>query len=284
MDQAIRRRSRWSDNDRYFGPFTFSWVGSKGYRPVAVILKSWGSGDDDDGPASLRLSFVWFTIIVWLPPILRPQRSKVYPSSWDAATVTRLGRNWYWDVKVREYGFSYSDGFVQIHYGICPGDSSLDQTWCKHLPWTQWRQIAHRLYNADGSLAGDVADLPWDQWPTIRDGVRRAHFAVTDYDGARIAVDTYVEERERRLGTGWFRWLGHIAPKRQCRSLNISFRSEVGPEKGSWKGGMMGHGIDMLPGETQEQAFRRYCDQEHRSKYKPYRITFMDLTAIETAI
>ncbi len=283
MDQAIRRRSRWSDNDRYFGPFTFSWAGSGGYRPLAVILKSWGAGDDDAGPASLRLSLVWFTLIIWLPPFLPPQRRKVYPS-WDAATVARLGRDWYWDVEVREYGFSYSDGFVQIHYGISPGDSSRDQTWAKHLPWTQWRQIAHRLYNADGSCAGDVARLPWDQWQTIRDGLSRSHFAIIDHDSERIRVDTFVEEREWRLGTGLFRWLGYLAPKKRSRSLDISFKSEVGPEKGSWKGGTMGHGIEMLPGETQEQAFRRYCDQEHRSKYRNFRITFLDLSANAVAI
>lgn len=279
MDQAIRRRSRWSDNDRYFGPFTFSWAGSKGYRPLAVILKSWGGGDDDDGPASLRFSLVWITLIIWFPPILHPQRSKVYPKNWDAATVARLGRNWYWDVKVREYGFSYSDGFVQIHYGISPGDSSLDQTWCKHLPWTQWRQIAHRLYNADGSLAGDVADIPWDDRSAVIDNVKRKHFAIIDYDGDHIDVETYVQERERRLGTGWFRWLGYIVPKNLSRSLDISFKSEVGPEKGSWKGGTLGHGIDMLPGETQEQAMHRYCDQEHRSKHRKFRISFAELSA-----
>lgn len=276
MDQAIRHRSRWSDNDRYFGPFTFSWAGSKGYRPLAVILKSWGDGDDDAAPASIRFSLIWFTLIVWLPPFLPPQRRKVYPASWDADTVARLGRNWYWDVKVREYGFSYADGFVQIHYGICPGDSSLDQTWSKFLPWTQWRQIAHRLYNANGSLAGEVSRLPWDQWQAVHDGLSRDHFAIIDHDGELIEVETYVEEREWRLGTGWFRWLGYIAPKKHSRSLDIAFKSEVGPEKGSWKGGTMGHGIEMPPDETQEQAFRRYCSQEHRSKYKTFRIAFTE--------
>ena len=221
---------------------------------------------------------MWFTLIVWLPPFLPPQRRKVYPTSWDAATVARLGRNWYWDIEVREYGFSYSDGFVQIHYGISPGDSTRDQTWSKFLPWTQWRQIAHRLYNADGSLAGEVAMLPWDRWQAVRDGLIRSHFAIIDHDGERIAVETYVEEREWRLGTGLFRWLGYLARKKRSRSLDIAFKSEVGPEKGSWKGGTMGHGIDMLPGETQEQAFRRYCDQEHRSKYRKFRIAFAELS------
>lgn len=31
----------------------------------------------------------------------------------------------------------------------------------------------------------------------------------------------------------------------------------------------------MLPGELHEAAFRRYCDQEHSSKYSRYRITYV---------
>lgn len=142
--QAIR----WGDNDRYLGPVTFNWHDR--YRPLALILKSWGSGDDDEGPASLRISLVWFSVILRLPPILYPRRTKIYPASWDANTIARLGRNWYWNVEVREYGFSYSDGFLLIHYGISPCDSSRDQTWGKHLPWTQWRHVRRSLYDSRG--------------------------------------------------------------------------------------------------------------------------------------
>jgi hypothetical protein len=41
--------------------------------------------------------------------------------------------------------------------------------------------------------------------------------------------------------------------------LDIRFSEETGRRKGSWKGGTLGHGIDMLPGELHEAAFRRYC-------------------------
>ena len=158
-------------------------------------------------------------------------------------------------------------------------DSSTTQDWGCFLPWTQWRQVSHRLYNADGSLAGEVANIPWDQWHVIRDAVQRSRFAIIDHDGEHIDVETFVEERECLLGTGWFRWLGYLAPTKRSRSLDIAFKSEVGPEKGSWKGGTLGHGIEMLPGETQEQAMRRYCDQDHRSKYRKYRITFAGVCA-----
>ena len=264
MEQAIRRWSRWSDNDRYFGPFTFSWAGSKGYRPLAVILESWGDGDDSASPASLRLSLVWFTLIVWLPPILRPQRCKVYPTSWDASTVARLGRNWYWDIKVREYGFSYSDGFLQIHYGICPGDSSLDQMWAKHLPWTQWRHVRHSLYGLAGEHVYTEPEWrDWEAYQAAKDACPTVKFSIEDFDGEKIVATTMIEEREWHFGTGWFKWLSWFCRPKIQRSLDIRFSGETGPEKGSWKGGTLGTGIEMLPGEMHKQAFRRYCDQKH---------------------
>jgi hypothetical protein len=287
------RGNRWSDNDRNFGPFTFSWAGRKGYRPLALVLKSWGSGDDDAGPASLRISLVWFTFIIWLPPILFPQRRKIV-AGWDAATVARLGRDWYWDVKVREYGFSYSDGFLQIHYGICPGDSSRDQTWSKHLPWTQWRHVRRSFYDLDGKHFWSELDAETENYRGLADRGRhdlyrerfdivrkweemcpKATFRFRDHDGEGLTATTHIEEREWLFGTGWFKWLSWFRRPMIRRTLDINFSGETGPEKGSWKGGTVGTSIEMKRGELHEAAFRRYCDEEHRSKYRPYRITFL---------
>lgn len=281
------RGNRWSDNDRNFGPLTFSWSGANGYRPLAIILKSWGSGDDDAGPASLRISLVWFTLIFWLPPILFPKRKKVYPD-WDEETVARLGRNWYWDVEVREYGFSYSDGFLQISYGICPGDSSKDQTWCKHLPWTQWRHVRHSFYGLRGEhlydeeqyRLGDGANGGWEARQAREDALPTVRFAFQDHDGEELTATTKIEEREWRFGEGWFKWLSVFRRSMVRRTLDIRFSSETGPEKGSWKGGTIGTGIEMLPSELHEAAFRRYCQQEHRSKYRKYKVKFIGLTSL----
>jgi hypothetical protein len=268
------RAIRWGDNDRYLGPVTFNWHDS--YRPLAVILKSWGSGDDDEGPASLRISLVYFSILLRLPPIVRPQRTKVFPSSWDAETVARLGRNWYWDVQVREYGLSYSDGFLLIHYGISPGDSSRDQTWGKHLPWTQWRHVRHSLYDLQGEhFWTEPKDAGWDAYHTAKEACPMVAFEFDDFDDARLTAKTLIEEREWHFGTGWFKWLSWFTPAKIRRVLDIRSSGETGPEKGSWKGGTIGTGIEMLPGELHEAAFRRYCDEEHRSKYRKYQVTFV---------
>jgi hypothetical protein len=277
----MRRGNRWSDNDRNFGPLTFSWSGSKGYRPLAVILKSWGDGDDDAGPASLRISLVWFTFIILLPPILYPQRRKV-AAGWDAATIERLGRDWYWDVKTREYGFSYSDGFLQINYGICPGDSTLDQNWGKHLPWTQWRHVRRSFYDLDGKHFWSELESETDNyrrannlglWHERYDIVRKweemcpkAKFEFKDFDGEALEATTHIEEREWHFGTGWFKWLSMFRKPRIQRSLDIAFSGETGKRKGSWKGGTIGHSIQMLPGELHSSAFKRYC-AEHEMTF-----------------
>ena len=262
-----RRRRRWGDNDRHLGPFTFAF--RETWKPFAAVASS-GSTERENPGCCIRFQAFGATLICELPPIIKPWRK------W----VDLRGKEWansdgYWDEHPREYGFCLSGGHLSVHLGAQTNDSSTEQRWGCFLPWTQWRQIAHRLYHADGSLAGDVATKKYPEWQQTKDAVRKARFAITDHDDEQIEVETYVEEREWRLGTGWFRWLGYVAPKKQRRSMDMHFNHEVGTEKGSWQGGVIGTGIEMLPDETQEQAMRRYCDEEHRSKHQKYRVKFV---------
>lgn len=270
------RAMRWGDNDRYFGPFTFA--PGKPYPHWAVMLESAGDRDSsNDDKCYLRISTPWFTFASVLPHIVRPHREKRYPD-WDAETVKRLGRNFYWEIDQRTYGISYSDGFLQVKYGRNGGsmmDSRIEQSWCKHLPWTQWRQVSHVLYGSDGRASENIASLPWERYSPIKDAVSRVGFTIEDFDNEQIAVKTYIEERVWSLGTGWFKWLGYFAPNKRRRSLDMSFANEVGPEKGSWKGGMVGTSIEMLAGETHERAFRRFCEEDHRSKSRKFRMKFL---------
>lgn len=114
-----------------------------------------------------------------------------------------------------------------------------------------------------------------DQWKA-QERVPKAHFGFEDYDGEMIIASTYIEEMEWKFGTGWFKWLRFFRKSKVRRSLDLHFSAEVGPEKGSWKGGTTGHGIEMLDGELHEQAFRRYCATEHDARHgKKYRLRFI---------
>ena len=270
------RVSRWSDHDRYFGPFT--WAYGSSYRTCAVVLRSRGDDDEDSGQCTFRISLGKATLIVALPGIVQPFRRKVYPK-WDAETVHRLGRDWYWDVDPRQYGFSLNEGHLSVYYGRtggAPMDSSVEQRWGCFLPWTQWRHIRHSLYGLGGEhVWTEPKGSKWNAYHEAKDACPSVSFAFKDFDGQELTATTLIEEREWRFGTGWFKWLSLFRPRKVRRSLDIRFSGETGTEKGSWKGGTIGTSIDMLPGELHEAAFRRYCDEEHRAKYRPYKVTFL---------
>jgi len=279
-------RARWSDNDRYFGPFTWSY--STSYPHWAVVLKSRGDRDGDDtGTCTLRISMKNATLIVALPNIIRPWREKVYPN-WDAQTVERLGRNWYWNIDPRKYGFSLSGSHLSVYYGRTggpSGDSDVQQQWGWFLPWKGHRNVRRSLYGLNGEHVwteprGRLFDI-WDQVKKAEEDCPHVEFAFADYDGERQIAKTRIEELEWHHGEGWFKWLAWFRKPKIERTLNIEFSGETGKEKGSWKGGTVGTSIKMLPGELHEAAFRRYCDQEHRSKSGYYKISFIGAAAPE---
>lgn len=250
----------------------------------------WGcwlsSGDDENPHNSLTVIAGRYHVSLRLPRIIPPYREKVVARYWDAATIARLGRDWYWHTDRREFGVSLMDGHLSVRYGRQADDSKTDRQWGCFLPWTQWRFVRFSLYDLAGqhfwTRLNDRGGVKG--WEEQRDAVARvpkARFMFDDFDGKRIEATTHIEEREWTLGTGWCSWLRFFTPNKVRRSLDIAFSEEVGPEKGSWKGGTTGHSIDMLPGESHEAAFRRYCEQDHHSKSRRFRIRFVARLAVE---
>jgi hypothetical protein len=261
-----RRGTRWSDNDHNFGPFTYAYEPRGGYRPFGVQLSS---GDDDERICQIRFSGFGHTLIIALPPIIRPHKVKVVPAGWDEQTIKRLGRNWYWDKTEREYGFTIVDNAVHLHYGRQSHDISTEQSKCWFIPWLQWRHVRRSLYDVDGKHFWTEPERkpralgePWgyEAVRAAQDACPSMTFNFRDFDGDHLTAKTRIEEREWRLGEGWFKWLSAFAKPRIRRSLDISFSGETGKRKGSWKGGTLGHSIEMTPGELHHSAFRRYCE------------------------
>lgn len=259
---------RWSDNDCYFGPFTYAKETT--YRHFGMVLDS---GDEDYPGASFRISGFGRTLILALPQwLVRPYKEKVYPKSWDFETIARLGRAWYWKIDRREYGFSIHEGHLSVHFGRQAMDSAVDQRWGCFLPWTQWRMVRHSFYGLNGEHVATLPDTGksyrddlgrWDRERKIKDSIPTRTFKFADFDGEKISAVTKIEEREWRFGTGWFKWLSWFCKPMISRFLDIKFSSEVGKRKGSWKGGTLGHGIELLPFETHESGFRRYCIENY---------------------
>lgn len=262
---------RLTNNDKRFGPVIYG--RTSGWNPLRLVLSS-GDDDEDRGNTLTAYAFGWVARVN-LPNVLPPFRVKHIAATWDAATVARMGRDWYYETFPREYGFSLNEGHLQLFLGAQTHDSMTTQSWSKFLPWTQWRFVRRSWYGLNGEIFWTEGNETWEDQISMRESVPKAVFEFDDYDGKRIKATTSIEEFEWKFGEGWFKWLSFFRSPKVRRSLDIQFSEEVGPEKGSWKGGTLGHGIDMLPGELHEAAFRRYCEQEHRSKYKTYLIKFV---------
>lgn len=266
---------RLTDNDTKFGPLTF---GKVNWNPWIFKFSS-GGGEDDAADNSLTVYVFGYVARLKLPNILQPYRVKHMAMSWDAATVARLGRNFYFETFPREYGFSLCDGHLNIFFGEQTHDSSTTQDWGCFLPWTQWRHVRYSLYDATGAHFWTQIDrLKYDgfrEQMAMEEECPSVSFRFLDFDNQEISATTKITEREWRFGTGWFKWLSLFRRPKISRSLDLKFSAEVGREKGSWKGGTVGHSIEMLPGELHEAAFRRYCEKEHRSKSGKFNIKFI---------
>lgn len=270
--------TRLTDNDRHLGRFiTYARCGAQ-WRPLRVVYSS-GGGDENEKANNLTVYAFGWILRILMPPMLQPWRRWVDTSRYAWAS----GRGGYWDEHPREYGFSLSDGFLHVFLGAQTHDSTTTQDWCAHLPWTQWRFHRFSLYDAAGAEFWTQIEQrgnghkfrDFDAQREAEARCDKAAFLIDDHDGERITATTHIEEREWKFGEGWFRWLSLFRRNMVRRSLSIKFDKECGPEKGSWKGGTMGTGIDMLPGELHEAAFRRFCEQDHSSKYRRYRVTFV---------
>ncbi len=174
----------------------------------------------------------------------------------------------------RRYGAYMFDGHFNVMYGNASDDSREEQRWSCFVPWSAARFIRTSHYDRDGTR---ILLTHWDRkrpgksgfkdWQQQRDEVDALDnitvFAFADYDGQEILATCRVEEREWRLGTGVFRWLFFFRRPRIEKSLSLEFNEEVGPGKSSWKGGIVGHGASMQPGESVRHAWARYCDKYH---------------------
>jgi len=275
---AFAKHYRWSDNDRRMGPFIYARERDKLYRPLALVLSS-GRGEEPEyeGGCTLRASAFGHTFIAALPSIVRPWKRWVDCSKYEWSRSEAGG---YWDRHPREYGFSLSGSgrvgggqFLQVFLGAQTHDSRTTQDWCWFLPWTEWRHVRRSLYDLQGGhYWTEPKGLRFDHDSYVtrkaaEDACPSKTFAFKDYDGEALTACTRIEEREWRFGAGWFKWLSVFRKPIIRRSLDIAFSGETGERKGSWKGGTIGHSIEMLPGELHEAAFCRYC-AEHQMTYE----------------
>lgn len=165
------------------------------------------------------------------------------------------------DCESRQWGFYiYYHGFLsETDFVICKGSKT------KHIdfPWNlEWYRTSH--------LAEWGPDQPmiWlieykghrlDYWDTEKHGEtfwKETHpytYVLESGEVQERQATIRVKEMEwRRKGWMWSPFLNQV-----IKSIDVQFDKEVGERTGSWKGGTVGCGYELLPNESPYQCFKR---------------------------
>jgi len=247
---------------------------TKSRRPGPTIQFSWnlwshfcGIGvdwDDEDltfsaafPPFAFWLSFS--TNFAWIDKLLP---HKVLSPNYPDTIV----------VDEREIAIKIHNGCVWIH----PYSKSME--WAKADPWWvrginfsinpfEAKHQRHEVRRADGSWVPYVGS--WEVGPSRGEGIG-GQLGGKEPDGREEFKYPYTYVRkngevQQRTATvfvdrrAWrprcLQWTSLFENQRQC--IDVSFDDEVGERSGSWKGGTVGCGYEMLRGETPEECLRR---------------------------
>lgn len=121
------------------------------------------------------------------------------------------------------------------------------------FPW-DFEHLKHEVMRPDGAWVKASHSWEKDYVPDGRWEARYPYrYVLKSGEVQERMAKIHVERREWRWY--WFMWSPWPALKRQ--SIDIEFDGEVGERSGSWKGGCIGCGYDMKPGETAEQCLSR---------------------------
>lgn len=151
------------------------------------------------------------------------------------------------------YGFAVHDDTLWTYRGGNYEDGQCQNGWWAwHLPYFSWEFEGHWVLDKS------------QRWVKMTRGMSpydfRGHSAhVEVHDFTYKLKDGTVQNRkatctvERRK---WYRkWLPFLT--KESQTIDITFDDEVGERSGSWRGGVIGCGYDMLPEDTVETCLRR---------------------------
>lgn len=251
----------------------------RNHREYGIEIST-GFGDHDNRYNTLHIKFMKHSLWFQIPQFIKPK--KVWMDMSDRGFVTDMEPKGYWNYIRRDYGIFTFDGSLHIHYGIQPGcwskndPENSDHTFVWFIPWRNRRFIRKSYYDvisqkhlktfyeSDRIKARKDGFSSWEEEHKYEDSYKHMVATFNDFDGEEIKAKCRIEEMEWRWGTGYFKWLSWFTKPFIRRTLRINFDKETGYEKGSWKGGTIGHGIDMMPGESAQSAFNRYAAETDR--------------------
>lgn len=215
------------------GVFELSWD-----RWSLAFEVIYSGSDEDRWPWMLHIHFLLVNLFLHFPlGIVPASKREPYMREWQ------------------HWGFSICDGTsLHLHWG--------EHTKVWFLPFVSFVHMRHEVGCADYSRERApytfwrpfVGSWEHDKQPDGRETFTFPYRYVLKNGTVQDRTATVFVER-RAWRPKWLTWTSLFERERQ--SIDVAFSDEVGERTGSWKGGTVGCGYEMLPGESAEQTLRR---------------------------
>jgi len=182
---------------------------------------------------------------------------------WKLVFILPFRNKWTDECIPPKWGIAIHGNTFWIYRGGKGNMNGGNKWWTWDIPFftKQWVRTSILLKGGtwEHSTKGDHKEFYEEEWKSKQ---KMWYYDYTDsYDGTVVGAKIYVEEREWR--PKWLTWTNKFAKVR--RTIDIDFDKEVGSRKGSWKGGVVGCGYDLLPEEDPIDCIKR---MEKERKFK----------------
>ena len=262
MKEKKEYRTKWFRKEYRTKWFSF-YTGWSGFH-ISYDL----AGYFDPRP-QLILYIIWGKLFLYLPwrhlhpnPYLTDEEKKnmerktILDSILGKKTETHIEKVPYDECDPPRYGVYYADRCFWFSHGI--------ETKCIHLPWEMdWVRTSTLRKHGEWEHETKLPNLGnrdsknfWDKdkWNDIL-FMETHSYQYTTKNGTiqNVQATIRIEEREWRWRKfKWLKWINSIS-----KSIEIDFSDDIGEKKGSWKGGTVGCGYELLPNETPFECLKR---------------------------
>lgn len=154
-----------------------------------------------------------------------------------------------------KWGLAIHNNTVWIYRGGKGNMKGGGKWWTWNIPFITMDWVRTSILLKDDTweheTKGNHKSFYKDEW---KEKQKSWTYDYTDkYDGEVIPTTIYVDEREWR--PKWLKWTKLFAKTR--RGIDVHFSKECGERKGSWKGGTLGCGYELLSNETPLDCLKR---------------------------
>lgn len=183
---------------------------------------------------------------------------EIHISMFGLHSVIRLpwiNKEWMEECDSPKWGIAIHDNIFWIFRGGKGNMNGGCKWWAWDIPFFSKIHVKHAVETMSGMVDSESLGSkdPYVHYSDDFRVVKRHTIYIDSYDNSPIGCTYWREYREWR--PKWLTWTSLFATKRNY--IEIEFEKEVGSQKGTWKGGVMGCSYDLLPGETPEECIRR---------------------------